>query len=315
MQVVYVDLLLLTNLIVDGLLLNLTALFRHIPLRPWRMLLAAVFGAVLSLSVFLPIHHTLLQILFSFIGAIGMVFLAFSPKTFQEYGRTLGTLYLMLMTYCGVLYAIGIWLTPPGVVYLNGSYIIALNPLQLIVFAGMSYIILRIAKRFLVSTGRVGTFYTVRIEWQGQQVCIRALQDTGHTLTEPISGKPVIVVEMEAVKKLFSEEILAALKNPWSIPNSLEIELQKIGFRAIPYQSVEKGGLLPAIRVDHIWIGSGKNVSERDAYIALSPESLSGGYYQALLPIGLDGERTESAKGWKKQKKDGRKNFYSKTEE
>lgn len=103
---------------------------------------------------------------------------------------------------------------------------------------------------------------TVTLESAGTQITLKALLDTGNRLIEPISGKPVCIVE---------EEVLARL----TLENALF-------FRAIPFRSVgcERGMLygvqIPKIRIEHetntyvvndiVCAGIGNKLSAKNEY-------------------------------------------------
>lgn len=98
----------------------------------------------------------------------------------------------------------------------------------------------------------------VVLQHNGDAVVIRALVDTGNGLTEPISGKPVSVVEESVLKGLFQE----------GLPPG----------RVIPYRAIGTehgylmGYLMPEIRVRI----QGVEQICREVYIAATPDKLQG---------------------------------------
>ena len=112
---------------------------------------------------------------------------------------------------------------------------------------------------------------SVILESAGVQISVRALLDTGNRLVEPISGKPVCIVDEEILAKL-------TLENP-------------LFFRAIPFRSVgcEKGMVygvqIPKVHIeeegrtytvmDVICAGIGHKLSARNEYqMIIHPEVL-----------------------------------------
>lgn len=91
-----------------------------------------------------------------------------------------------------------------------------------------------------------------------ESICVSALIDSGNSLIEPISGKPVSVIEKEAFACLWKKE-----------PDF---------YRAIPFHSIGKrkgilrGYLLPEIRVEI----NGMVKTCRNVYVAVSEEKLTG---------------------------------------
>ncbi len=109
--------------------------------------------------------------------------------------------------------------------------------------------------------------YDVTLTEEGENVMCRALFDTGNLLTDPVSGKPVSVVEETDIMKGWLE------KYP-----------QK--YKIIPYQSVgNEHGLLEGIVVDELVIRKEQEqVVERGAVVAFYKGKLSrDGEFQMIL--------------------------------
>lgn len=101
----------------------------------------------------------------------------------------------------------------------------------------------------------------------GHRVQIRGLVDTGNSLTEPISGRPVAVLEQRVWEQLYSEQ-----------PPS--------GMRVIPYHSVGKpAGILTGYPVKDMEVEIGGIRQKcREIYVAIWQERLSeSGAYEILL--------------------------------
>lgn len=89
-------------------------------------------------------------------------------------------------------------------------------------------------------------------------VSIEALIDTGNSLIEPISGKPVAVLDKAVFEQVFGEQKPAV-------------------FRVIPYHSVgKKAGVLPGYRLDRIVVETEENAKEyKEVYIGVGEDVLS----------------------------------------
>lgn len=116
-----------------------------------------------------------------------------------------------------------------------------------------------------------------------RQVVLTALVDTGNTLTDPVSGRPVLVAEGEKAERLFPEGSAPGPEELRDPASALE-RLRKAGLRCrlLPYQAVGvECGLLLALRLDRVRVG------EEDygpLLVALSPTRLTdGGGYCALI--------------------------------
>lgn len=105
------------------------------------------------------------------------------------------------------------------------------------------------------------------------RVQLMALRDTGNTLRDPVTGRPVLVVSAEIADRLtgLSRE---QLKRPVEALSSGMIP----GLRLIPYRTIGQDcGMMLAIQLQDVRIGKWKGSS----LVAFAPEGLDG-EYQAL---------------------------------
>ena len=117
----------------------------------------------------------------------------------------------------------------------------------------------------------------------GRRVALTALVDTGNTLTDPATGRPVMVAEGEKLSPLLPEPLgPEALRDPVGSLERLSRAGEGQRFRLLPYQAVGvECGMLLALRLDGARVGTedyGKLL------LALSPTRLTdGGGYHALI--------------------------------
>lgn len=121
--------------------------------------------------------------------------------------------------------------------------------------------------------GHNGTSYVpIELNYRGKLLQLTALQDTGNTLRDPITGRPVLVVGADAAHKLTGltkEQLQRPVETMGAIP----------GLQLIPYSSVGSCGFLLALRLQNVRIGKWQGSS----LVAFAPEGLgSEGVYQAL---------------------------------
>jgi stage II sporulation protein GA (sporulation sigma-E factor processing peptidase) len=117
-------------------------------------------------------------------------------------------------------------------------------------------------------------YVPVQIRCGDRHVSLTALVDTGNTLCDPVSGKPVLVVEGGVARQLLQ---LTAEQVAHPVETLAMARLP--GLRLIPYNAVGKTtGLLLGIRADQVEM----NGKETECIIAFAPQKLGQGQYQAL---------------------------------
>ena len=115
-------------------------------------------------------------------------------------------------------------------------------------------------------------YVPVELSYGNKVVTLTALQDSGNDLRDPVTGKPVLIVDAktaEGLTGLSQQQLCRPVETMGKLP----------GLRLIPCKTVGGAGLLLALRLADVKIGSWQGSS----LVAFSPEVLSAeGIYQAL---------------------------------
>ncbi len=257
---VYADVLFLVNFIINFLVLFLTGkIGRLAPLR-WRLVLGAVAGAAYAVFMFFPRlsfgYSATAKVLFS----LFVVALTYNIRGVRLYVKTVGVFYLMTFCLGGCVMALFYFTNAGaklGAVVKNGIFYINLPWPLLIGAVLVSYAIIRIVWSVLQNRLSRETMYRkIGISWNGQEVWLDALLDTGNALCEPFSGAPVIVAEYEKLLPILP----AALQNACMAGREPSVEAicdeQIRGrIRVIPFSSLGKEhGMLLGFRPDRAWL-------------------------------------------------------------
>ena len=116
------------------------------------------------------------------------------------------------------------------------------------------------------------TYRKIELEYAGKRRALVALLDTGNQLTDPVTGRQVLVVGADV-----AGDLLGLTKEQLSSP--LETILHCSGLRLIPYHGVgQPGGFLLARKMDAVRM-DGKLW---DGMVAFAPQNLGDRNYEAL---------------------------------
>ena len=280
MTVVYLDEVFLLNFVVDYLLLLSAGRLAGEVLRRRRLALGAALGAAYAGAVFLPglgfLVHPLckvgagvLTVLAGYGGSrrllrVCLVFFAVSAA----FGG--GILALQLLGSRSLTLANGVLSSPLDL------------KLVLLSAAGCYGLITLLFQRAARHSPRRELAPAV-VELGGRRAVLTALVDTGNTLTDPATGRPVLVAEGEKVKDLFPPGTAPSRAELYDPAGAME-RLSGAGLRCrlLPYQAVGvECALLLALRSDRVTVG-GEDCGP--LLVALSPTGLTdGGGYCALI--------------------------------
>ena len=282
MTVVYIDCVFLLNFIIDYLLLLAAGRLAGEILRRPRIALGAALGGFYAAAVFLPHMEFLVSPLCKIAVAVLMVLTA--------YGGSRRLLRISLVFF-GVSAAFGggilaIELVGGREVGLQNGVLYSAMDLRLVLlsatfcYVAITFVFQRAAKHSAVRMETAPAVLTLGT----RRVALTALIDTGNTLTDPVTGRPVMVAEGEKLTALFPPGQAPTgdvLKRPIEAMGDIE-SIWKGRCRLLPYQAVGiECGMLLALRMDQVKVG-------KDDYggilVALSPTRLSdGGGYSALI--------------------------------
>lgn len=209
---------------------------------PLRILIGAVLGVLFAVLSIMPGFSFLDNILWRLV-AMTLTTLA----AFGIHGRTLPKLLLFLLLQLSLGGAAG-----------KRNEMSAM----LLGAAGIGFACLLLRKQ--------SKFIPVELHYRNQTLRMTALRDTGNTLRDPITGKPVLVVGADIAEQL-TGLTAASLREPVETMGKIP------GLRLIPYQSVGNTGFLLAISIPKAKIGA----KQGSTIVAFSPQIFESSY-QAL---------------------------------
>ncbi len=274
MTVVYIDLLFLLNLIANYLLLLAAGRMAGATLIRWRITLGAGLGALYAAFIFLPklvwLAHWPCKL------ALGVLMAAVA------YGgeRHLLRVTVLFFGASAALAGAVLGLELLGSISLTLEHGVFYTPLDirllLLIFVACYFIL----SLFFRRTGQHRRELTrLKIIFDTGTADLTALRDTGHTLTDPVDNRPVVVVCWQA---------LIGVLPSWADPSDPIQSVERCHAagsrqaRLVPYRAVGvECGMLLALRAQQVTV-DGKPMGR--LLVALSPTAVDdGGGYQALI--------------------------------
>lgn len=127
---------------------------------------------------------------------------------------------------------------------------------------------------------QIGRAYVpVELNWQGSRVKVLALQDTGNTLRDPLTGEQVLVCGADV-----GAELLGLPESSFLDPARMLTEGTIPGLRLVPYHTVDQpGGLMSMLRLKDVRIGG----VVRDVLVAFAPHRIGSREGYRMLTGGM----------------------------
>ena len=250
----YVDVLFLVNFFMDYIILLFVRKVLHCETKHINIVFGAGVGALItSIIIILPIPSAFLEtLLFHLVVNTCMIQVGLKIKNLTMFLRAFLLLYIGSVLMGGILNAINQYVK-------LGSLICFL--------AIIGYYLCLGIWNFLSKLQRWNsTHVKVKISFEGQEVKLNALIDTGNSLYDPVTGRPVSIISKSAGEKFLhdSEEI-----------------------RYISLQTVTNtGSFLPILCAEKMWVLDERKYYFEQVLFALAEEefSKSEGFQVILNP-------------------------------
>lgn len=280
-MVIYADILVLTNLYIDFLLLVCVRKFLRLQVSTLRLLPGAILGAALSLCALLPQLPTPVSMLLGMAGAVCITLASFAPMAWPLLLKAAAAYWSFSFIFAGFFLFIYRFLAPANLSVRNGWVYLPISPLALFGFTLAAYLVLAGLRRLFAANDKGPEYQRFTVTGNGKQAELLAKADTGNSLREPFSGLPVLVAEETVLKEVAPKAVLDFLKNGTA--------QEKL--RLVPYSAISGSGVLPAFLPESIYMT--KTRSPVNCYIALSAQKLSGSQFNAIYHPDLLPQQTE----------------------
>ena len=284
-NVVYIDVLFVLNMFINYFILYAVAkTVRIVPSR-LRIFFGALLGGLYSLFIFLPEVNVVLSLAAKLVFSISIVFTAFKRSSLKVFIKLLASFYIINFSFAGIM--LGIWFAfkPPGIIINNGVVYFDISIVTLTISTIICYIIVIIISRLLKKNAPDNKYYELKITVDGKTAELNGIVDTGNSLCDNFTDKPVIIVDLNFVSQLFPENIMDFFKNHGGGMELLDNTGWRSRIRLIPYNAVGSNGLLPAFRPDCIELSSkkGEKFKTDEVIIAVSSGALPTNDFSALI--------------------------------
>lgn len=301
-MIVYIDIILLENLCMNFIILFSVSYILKIKAKLLRMFISSFIGGIYAIFTYMNINsiysNFFMKIMLSFI----MVFVAFNSKNLKQFIKQVVLFYLVSFAFGGCAFFL-LYFVKPQEIFMKNGVLIGMYPLKIVIFGGIvGAILLKFSFKFAKSrVWKKDIFCDIEINFKEKNIKLKALIDTGNMLKDPISLKPVVVVQKDSLYGIIPKEILDNLekiiggdKDDTSFRQINNKYISK--FRIIPFTSIGKqNGLLLGFKVDKMNIYfDDENIELENIIIGIYDGKLSKKErYFALLGLDLIEGRKE----------------------
>ena len=292
---IYIDIVLIENLIMNYIILFTTAVVLKIKVNHIRLILASLLGAGYSIIAYMGIIKVYSSIILKIILSVLIIYIAFNPQNIKKMCKDLLLFYLVSFVFGGAAFALIYIIKPQNILMKNGLFL-GTYPLKTVMLGAVVAFCIIIGAFAIIKNkiSKKDMFCEIEILINQKKIKTKAMIDTGNMLKEPITNVPVIVVEHILLYSCMPKEILNNLKEIMggdfkNIPCDIkEKYISKL--KLIPFSSLGKqNGMLIGIRPEYVKVITDEQEKiNKNVIIGIYEKSLTKkGEYQALIGIEL----------------------------
>lgn len=278
-MVYYVEYVFAENFLIDFILLFITGkLIKRIIVYK-RLIAASIIGALYVILTAYIGKDFMTYFIVKLSVSVLMIMVAFDTKGILANIRVILCFYMTSLIMVGIITAL---------YYLTYDRL-TVNAIVLSLFlgyAGLHFFFKEIKARI----DKSNYMRTMTISMGNASSTLKAFIDTGNELTDPMTGKPVIVVNIESLRNILDKKLYSGIlkfySNKESNYETLLSENNNYNLKIIRYNTISsKGEMMVIVTPDNIEIkGKATSIQSVDAVIGIYPKKISQKEdYDALL--------------------------------
>ncbi len=273
-MIVYWDILFLINFFMDYLTIYATSKMSGVSSSGIKIGIASIAGGIYGIFIFENSIVAAGGLFFS----LFMLYIAFSCLNMKI------ILFFYLNTF--LFGGMGSFLNNlVGEVRQMGNMIYMENNLSLILIGGtiasfLAVFFFKLLKRTLIKEGQIKK---ILVSFEGKNIEIAGLMDTGNLLLDPVTGYPVILVFFEKIKDILPDVLKSFLCESRDLTSAMNLKY-KNKIRLIPYKTAGDESILKGFKPDYIILKDNKERVIKDVIIAVVYKKISqNNEFEAVL--------------------------------
>lgn len=250
-MVIYADVLIVVNILVDYFLLKATARIVHKNPGLIRLLAGSILGGLSALYIFLPSQNLIIEFLVRLGISLILCLVTFGFTSLKSLLKNTAVLFAVTFGFAGAM--LGLWhiFEPEGMAVNNSVVYFNISPAVLIGLTAAFYVIVSVLRYILQKNSATAKECKIRVTVGESSAETNALIDTGNSISDALGMSEVIIVD-----KAFAQRLLGDLENR---SDNSDLVAR---YRVIPCNTVSGNTLLEGYRCDKAYIKCEENVTE-----------------------------------------------------
>ncbi len=243
-MVIYIDVFIFTNTIINYCILCVVKKFLLFDTKTYRLIISSFIASLFSLLVLFKDLSFILSLSIKLMCTVMMCFIAFRFTNISSFIKSIFITYIVSIFFSGAMIFIHSTFKPSNMAIINDNVYFNIKPLTLIIISILIYLLVLLLQR-IFSDNFGNTLVNLKIVIGGYEYSCVGKIDTGCSVTEPFSNAPVIITESSIVN----------------------LDTIKQCNRIIPYTALGISSTLAGIKADKIYID--KKLIDKEVYIGV----------------------------------------------
>lgn len=259
--IVYADVLIFLNLIIDYFLLLSVSKMMHKSPKTFRVVSGALLGALSSLYIFLPPMNVWLEVILKIAVNVIMCLVTFGFSGLKNFLKSVLLLFVITLGFGGFMYAVWLIFKPQSMVINNSVVYFDISLFYLITFTVIGYVIFGVAYKIFSKNNPLAGECELVVYFGKRSVTLRGIIDTGNSIEDVFSMGEIIICNKKTALSLFDiAETDTTLKSR---------------YRLLPCSTISGSDVLEGVRCDRAIVKyNGKSITLKKPILAFSKTSL-----------------------------------------
>lgn len=271
--IVYADVLVFLNMLVDYFLLLATSKIVDKDFKTSRIAISSFLGGISALYIFLPQQNIFVDFVYKSATAFVLSAVCFESHTIKEYLKNTGVLFSVTCGYAGLMFALWNIFKPYGMVINNSVVYFDISPVILVCCSVGGYLIFTFLWKIFGKSAVYAEKCDITVCADGKNILLKAIADTGNSIEDVFGKNEIIIADKSAVERLFGKTDVYCNSN------------LKKRYRILPCSTVSGYDMLEGYRCDGAVLESGgKKTVLKKPVLAVSKVTLNDGYNAIVNP-------------------------------
>ena len=294
----YIDLILLENIIMNYIILLATGMICKVNIKYFKFFLSSLLGAIYAIITYVVDIEIYTSQITKIAVSICMVYIAFNSFNIKTLIRQLIIFYLTSFCFGGASYYLLYNIRPNLIQSVNGLFA-GTYPIKIAILGGiLGFFVINISFKIIKNKlSKKDMLYDIEIFYKEKKSSIKVILDTGNFLTDPITKKPVLIIEAKKLKNIIPEKILDNIEKIIYTSGFEGIDEEiKTRCSIIPFSSIGKNnGIIIGFRPDYIKIctNEGEEIRKKVIVGIYNNKITKNGLYSGLMGLNLLNEEGE----------------------